>query len=161
MPRRKFFAIAILLLSLALLEAGAAQAAILQKGSQIVNLAAPAANNGEVAFSDLNVVSADGSLTPFVLPANTVLIISHIRWNFTPKGEVTGLVQFNLGEYYRIRTQLNNIFNFYSTIENILPGVAATNMSARIFLERVGDPNRTPITGTLNMSLVCYTAPDN
>jgi hypothetical protein len=34
-------------------------------------------------------------------------------------------------------------------------------MRARIFLERVGDPNRTPIRGTISMRLVCYTAPDN
>ena len=41
MTRRKLFAAAVLLVILTLLGAGAAPAAILQKGSQIVNLVVP------------------------------------------------------------------------------------------------------------------------
>ena len=147
------------LLVLALLVNGAASAAILQKGSQIVNLVVPSTNNGNVAFSDLYIRNPDGSHSPYVLPANTVLIISKIAWHFVPSQGTTGLLQLNVGEYYRMRAQVNN--NYCSGDDNILPGVAATNMSARIFLEQVGDPDRTPVPGTLSMRLVCYTAPDN
>ena len=90
MTRRKLVALPILLLILALLGAGAASAAILQKGSQIVNLVAPQPNDGDIAFSELSIRHSDGSLTPFVLPANTVLIISKIAWNFTPSQGTTG-----------------------------------------------------------------------
>ena len=58
-----------------------------------------------------------------------------------------------------MEAQVNN--NYCSGNDSILPGVAATNMSARIFLEQVGDPDRTPVPGVLSMRLVCYTAPDN
>ena len=159
MTRWKLFAVPILLLVLALLVAGMASAAILQKGSQIVNLVAPLTNNGNIAFSELSIRNPDGSDTPFVLPANTVLIISKIAWHFVPLQGATGLLQLNVGEYYRMRAQVNN--NYCSGGDNILPGVAATNMSARIFLEQVGDPDRMPVPGTLSMRLVCYTAPDN
>jgi hypothetical protein len=159
MPCRKHYAVALLLSIVTLLVTGAASAAILQKGSQILNLVSPLANNGDVAFRDLSIRKDDGSVTPFVLPANTVLIISKVAWNFTSKYNDPGLVQFNLGEYFRMRAQINN--NYCSGSDSILPGVAATNMSARIFLEKVGDPDRNPIAGTLSMRLVCYTAPDN
>jgi hypothetical protein len=159
MPRRKFVAAPLLLLILALSGAGAAPAGILQKGSQIVNLVAPLSNNGNIAFSELYIRNSDGSVTPFVLPANTVLIINKIAWNFTPSQGATGLLQFNLGEYYRMGAQINN--NYCNGSDGILPGVAVTNMNARIFLEQSGDPDRTPIPGYLSMRLVCYTAPDN
>lgn len=159
MDRRKLVAVPLLLLILALSGAGAAPAAILQKGSQIVNLVAPLTNDGDIAFSELYIRNSDGSVTPFVLPANTVLIINKIAWNFTPSQGTTGSVQFNLGEYYRMGATITN--NRCSGSDSILPGVAATNMSARIFLEQIGDPARTPIPGLLSMRLVGYTAPDN
>jgi hypothetical protein len=159
MPRRKLVAVPLLFLILALLGAGAAPAAILQKGSQIVNLVAPGTNNGDIPFSQLYIRNPDGTVTPFVLPANTVLIISKIAWNFTPSQGATGSVQLNLGEYYRMGAQINN--NYCNGNDSFLPGVAVTNMNARIFLEQVGDPDRDPIPGRLSMRLVCYTAPDN
>jgi hypothetical protein len=159
MTPRKLFAAAILLVILTLLVAGAAPAAILQKGSQIVNLVVPINNNGDVAFSDLYIRNSDGSATPYVLPPNTVLIITMIAWHFVPSQGTTGLLQLNLGEYYRAGAQVNN--NRCGGSDSILPGVAATNMSSRIYLEQYGDPERTPVPGTLSMRLVCYTAPDN
>jgi hypothetical protein len=156
---RKLVAVPLLLVILALLGAGAAPAAILQKGSQVVNLVAPLVNDGGITFSELNIRNSDGSVTPFVLPANTVLIINRILWNFTASQGATGLVQFNLGEYYRMGATISN--NLCSGNDGILPGVAITNMNARIYLEQVGDPARTPIPGTLSMRLVGYTAPDN
>ena len=151
----------LLLVILALLVAGAAPAAILQKGSQIVNLVVPLQhNNGNVPFSDLYIRNSDGSVTPFVLPPNTVLIISKVAWNFTllarryrPVAAQPGRILPDAGPRLTIIDCSGN--------DSILPGVAVTNMSARIFLEQVGDPDRTPIPGTLSMRLVCYTAPDN
>jgi hypothetical protein len=163
MARGKLSVAFTLLVVLALLGAGAAPAAILQKGSQMVNLVVSPTNtpdnNGDVAFSDLYLVDPDGSYAPFVLPANTVLIISKIAWHFVPSQGTTGLVQLNVGEYYRMRAQINN--NYCSGGDSILPGVAATNMGARIYLEKVGDLSRTPIPGILSMRLVCFIAPDN
>lgn len=159
MTRRKIFAAGALLVILTLLGAGAAPAAILQKGSQIVNLITPSGNNGTVPFSELYIRNSDGSATPFVLPANTVLIISKLAWHFVPSQGATGQLQLNVGEYYRGGATVSN--NRCSGNDSILPGVAATNMSARIYLEQVGDPDRTPVPGTLSMRLVCYTAPDN
>jgi hypothetical protein len=159
MPRRKHVAVPLLLLILALSGAGTAPAAILQKGSQILNLVAPANNNGNVAFSELSIRNSDGSVTPFVLPANTVLIINKIAWNFIASQLSSGSVQFNLGEYYRMGATITN--SRCSGIDSILPGVAATNMNAKIFLEQIGDPARTPISGLLSMRIVGYTAPDN
>lgn len=159
MARRKLVTVPLLLLILARLGAGTAPAAILQTGSQIVNLVAPGTNNGNIAFSQLYIRNSDGSVTPFVLPANTVLIISKIAWNFTPSQGATGVLQFNLGEYYRMGAQISN--NYCTANDSILPGVAVTNMNARIFLEQDGDPDHNPIPGLLSMRLVCYTAPDN
>jgi hypothetical protein len=159
MSRRKFFAATVPALILALLFAGAAAGAILQKGSQIVNLVAPLVNDGNIAFSELYIRNTDGSATPYTLPANTVLIITAIRWNFRPTDTtLAGLVQLNVGEYFRMRAQLAN--GVCGGSDGILPGAAATNMSANIFVEKVGDPTRTPIPGTLSMRLVCFTAPD-
>ena len=53
-----------LLVILALLGAGAAPAAILQKGSQIVNLVAPLINDGNITFSELYIRNSDGSVYP-------------------------------------------------------------------------------------------------
>jgi hypothetical protein len=159
MPRRKLVAVPLLLLILALSGAGAAPAAILQKGSQIVNLVAPANNDGYITFSELSIRNADGSLSPFILPANTVLVINKIAWNFIASQLSSGSVQFNLGEYYRMGATITN--NRCSSSDSTLPGVAATNMNARIFLEQVGDPARSPIPGLLSMRIVGYTAPDN
>ena len=159
MTRRKLFAAAALLVILTLLGAGAAPAAILQKGSQIVNLVVPSNNNGNVAFSDLYIRNPDGTVTPYVLPANTVLIISKLAWHFVPSQGATGQLQLNVGEYYRAVVQVTD--NYCSGNDSILPGVAATNMSSRIYLEQFGDEKRTLIPGTLSMRLVCYTAPDN
>jgi hypothetical protein len=159
MTRRKLFAAAAWLVILTLLGAGAAPAAILQKGSQIVNLVVPLENNGEVYFRDLSIRNSDGTLTPFFLPDRTVLIISKLAWHFVPSEGATGLLQFNLGEYYRATAQVSN--KRCGASDSILPGVAVTNMNSRIYLEQFGDPNRTPIPGTLSMRLVCYTAPDN
>ena len=159
MTCRKLFAAAALLVILTLLGAGAAPAAILQKGSQIVNLVVPSNNNGNVPFSNLYIRNSDGSVTPFVLPPNTVLIISKVAWHFISSQGTTGQLQFNLGEYYRAGVQVTN--NRCGGTDSILPGVAVTNMSQRIYLEQYGDPDRTPIPGTLSMRLMCYTAPDN
>jgi hypothetical protein len=159
MTRRKLFAAAALLVILTLLGAGAAPAAILQKGSQVVNLVVPSSNNGNVPFSDLNIRNSDGTVTPYVLPANTVLIISKIAWHFVPSQGTSGQLQLNVGEYYRAGATVSN--NRCGGTDSILPGVAVTNMSARIYLEQVGDPYRTPIPGILSMRLMCYTAPDN
>jgi len=159
MPRRKFVAVPLLLLILTLLGAGAAPAAILQKGSQVVNLVAPSDNHGDITFSELYIRNSDGTATPFVLPANTVLIITRIAWNFTVSQGTTGQVQFNLGEYYRMGATISN--NRCSGSDGFLPGVGITNMNARIYLEQLGDPLRTPIPGLLSMRLVGYTAPDN
>ena len=159
MDRRKLVAVPLLLLILALSGAGAAPAAILQKGSQIVNLVAPLTNDGDITFSELYIRNSDGSSTPFVLPPNTVLIINKIAWNFTASQISTGSVQFNLGEYYRMGATITN--SHCSGSDSILPGVAATNMDARIYLEIVGDTARKPILGLLSMRLVGYTAPDN
>jgi hypothetical protein len=159
MTRRKPFAAAALLVILTLLMAGAAPAAILQKGSQVVNLVTPATNDGVVLFSELYIRNADGSATPFVLPTDMVLIISKLAWNFTPSQGTSGQLQLNVGEYYRAGATVSN--NRCSGNDSILPGVAVTNMSARIYLEQSGDPDRTPVPGTLSMRLVCYTAPDN
>jgi hypothetical protein len=155
----KPFAAVVLLLILTLLMAGAAPAAILQKGSQVVNLVTPATNDGLVLFSELYIRNTDGSVTPYVLPADTVLIISKLAWNFTPSQGTTGQLQLNVGEYYRAGATVTN--NRCSGNDSILPGVAVTNMSAKIYLEQVGDPDRTSVPGTLSMRLVCYTAPDN
>lgn len=159
MPRRKLVAVPLLLVILALLGAGAAPAAILQKGSQIVNLVAPLTNDGDITFSELYIRNSDGSATPFALPANTVLVINRILWNFIPSQGATGLVQLNLGEYYRMGATISN--NRCSGNDGVLPGVAITNMNARIYLEQVGDPARRAIPGLLSMRLVGYTAPDN
>jgi|GEM_PF-2589489 len=159
MPRRKLFGAAAMLVIFTLLMAGAAPAAILKKGSQIVNLVTPATNNGNVAFSELYIRNTDGSATPYVLPPDTVLIISKLAWNFTSSQIPSGQLQLNVGEYYRGGATLTN--NRCGGNDSILPGVAVTNMNARIYLEQVGDPERTPVPGTLSMRLVCYTAPDN
>ena len=161
MPRRKLVAVFLLLLILALLGAGTAPAAILQKGSQVLNLVAPGSKDGDILFSELYIRKPDGTSTLFVQPPNTVLIITKILWNFTPSPTVTGQVpvQFNLGDYYRMGAQINN--DYCSGSDGFLPGVAATNMSARIFLEQSGDQTHTPIPATLSMRLVGYTAPDN
>jgi len=159
MTRRKPLAAAALLVFVTLLMSGAAPAAILQKGSQIVNLVVPATNNGNVALSELYIRNTDGSATPYVLPADTVLIISKIAWHFIPSQGTSGQLQLNVGEYYRAGATVTN--NRCGGNDSILPGVAVTNMSARIYLEQVGDPDRTPVPGTLSMRLVCYTAPDN
>ena len=156
MTRRKLFAAGALLVILTLLMAGGAPAAILQKGSQIVNLVTPSGNDGEVLFSELYIRNSDGTSTPYVLPANTVLIISKIAWNFTPSPTTSGQLQLNVGEYYRAGATLSN--NRCGGNDTILPGVAVTNRSAKIYLV---DPEGTPVPGTLSMRLVCYTAPDN
>jgi len=159
MPRRKLVAVPLLLLILALLGAGAAPAAILQKGSQVINLVAPASNDGDVAFSELYIRKPDGLTTPFVLPPNTVLIINKIAWNFTASQLPTGPVTFNLGDYYRMGAQLTN--SRCTGNDSILPGVAVTDMSARIFLVQSEDTTGDAIPGLLSMRLVGYTAPDN
>ncbi len=160
MARRKLSAALILLLSLALFSGGAAPAAILQKGSQIVNLVVPATNNGSIAFNALMIRRPDGSTAPYTLPPNSVLMITKVAWNFKPADtQFSGLVQLNLGEYYRARAQVIN--SYCSGNDLVLPGAPAANMSALIYLERVGDPDRTPLPGTLSMRLVCYTVPDN
>jgi hypothetical protein len=160
MTRRKLSAAPVLVVVLALLLAGAASAAILQKGSQVLNLVSPAVNTGNYAFTELLVRNPDGSVTPFVLPADTVLIISVITWGFSPTDtSLVGLVQFYAGEYYRMRAQVAN--GYGGSIDYIAPGVAATNMDARIFVTRVGDATGTPIPGQLNLRMECFTAPNN
>ena len=159
MTRRKLFAAAALLAMLPLLGSGAAPAAILQTGSQIVNLITPLGNNGNVPLSELWIRKSDGTSEPYVLPPNTVLIISKLAWHFIPSQGTSGQLQLNVGEYYRAGAQVT--YNRCGGNDSILPGVAVTNMSQRIYLEQVGDPDRTPIPGTLSMRLVCYTAPDN
>lgn len=158
MTRRKIFAAAALLAMLPLLGSGAAPAAILQTGSQIVNLITPSGNNGNVLLSELWIRKSDGTSELYVLPPNTVLIISKLAWNFIPSQGTTGQLQLNVGEYYRAVVQVTN--NRCGGNDSILPGVAVTNMSQRIYLQQFGGP-ATPIPGTLSMRLVCYTAPDN
>jgi hypothetical protein len=160
MTRRKLSAVPILVVVLALLAAGAASAAILQKGSQVLNLVSPATNTGSYAFTELYVRKPDGSIAPFVLPDNTVLIISGITWGFYPTDpSLNGRVQLNLGEYYRMGAQVAN--GSGGSTDYIAPGVAATNMDALIWVEKAGDPDRKPIPGQLSLRMECFTAPND
>ncbi len=90
-----------LALILVLASVVAVPGAILEKGSQLINLVNPLVNNGQFLFTELYVRNTNGDAVPFT-GTDQVLVITRIYWNFTASdSSMNQSIQLNLGNYFR------------------------------------------------------------
>ncbi len=143
---------------LVLVSVAAAPGAILQTGSQLINLVSPG-TSGPFSFKDMLMKDINGTAVPFSVPEGQVLMITRVGWNFTAdNSSLNETVQLNVGNYWRVGAKMTN--GFASASDSVNPGIAVTNfITANIYVSDLNDI-QTPIPGTLSLRIVGYLAPN-
>jgi hypothetical protein len=157
MPRPRVYAVPLLALLFLCLQAGPVRPGILEKASQLICLVQSAAN--PIALSAFNRVLPNEEAVAYTLPAGTVFMMTKLNWGFTADPSVNGDILLTVGNYYRAKATLVNGRGGAS--DSTTFGVPITDMSQVVKVSMFGDPAQTPVSGTLSIRLVGYTAPNN
>jgi hypothetical protein len=158
MKLRKVFVVALLGLSLVLGQAGLTSPAILERASQLLNLNNVLAN--PITLSAMKQRLPSGGTVAYTLPSGQAFLLTKTSWHITASDlTLSGDVLMTIGNYYQIRlTMVNGIVG---SSDNLLPGIPIADFSQKISVCMFGDASKTPITGTISIRLLGYTAPNN
>jgi hypothetical protein len=159
MARRRLLAVAFLLVMALVAVTGAESASILENAYQICQVVSPSGNSGIFPISGMMVVSPTGVQAPISapLPENWEFILTRVIWNFIATDTtLTGPLQLNVGDYYRLNAQSTS--GFAAAMDGFAPGIPIVNLGATVFVQRFGDATNTPIPGKLNLRLMGYLA---
>ncbi len=177
MKFRKSVGIMILTITLVLFFSGLAGAQILNNASQMVNLSSGGGvaigsggsfPNG-VPFTQLLAQPPDGSTptNPWTIPTGKVLVVTKIKYSFKlTTGTLAGPVILAIGPYYtkRFTPPTGTTPNTAADNDNLPTGfvINGTGWSNTNYVTvyNAGDTNKTPLIGTLNVTLLGFTAPN-
>lgn len=144
--------------------AGMAGAQILNNASQIVNLAASGPD--PIPFTSFGIRNPDGSVTAnWTIPANNVLVITKVKYSFVlTSGNLAEAVILAVGPYYTKRFGFTGTTNTAADNDNLptglVIGVGGWTGANTIKVYYASDATKTPLTGTLTVNLVGFTAPN-